>query len=407
MKNLFPFLLFIFVVACHPSVKYQNPIEEILYTSQDSLISAILDQKDSYEIQIIYSPISTDSAGQVTINHYSYNRNDSLYFYPASTVKMPVAFLALEYINELKAQYNSGIDMYSSIEFDSIAPPQRAEIIDTCSPSGLPHVAHYIEKIFAISDNNAYNRLYELMGQDYINDKLKEKGIFTNSRIRTRVGVSGFDTESNKYTNPYRLKNATGELLYEQGERFALYSQFAPLLSTAKGQGYYDDDRDSTIMTPFDMGEKNFINLYDLQQSLERIIYPDLFSDKERFNLTDDQYGFLNSTMSKTPRMFPYLADHEEYYDSYVKFFIYGDQKENIPDHIQIFNKVGWAYGYLTDCAYINDTKNDIQFFLSATIQVNANGIFNDGVYEYETIGVPFLAKLGRAVYNHELKSKK
>ena len=34
---------------------------------------------------------------------------------------------------------------------------------------------------------------------------------------------------------------------------------------------------------------------------------------------------------------------------------------------------------------------------------VNANGIFNDGVYEYDTIGFPFMAHLGQAVYQYEL----
>ena len=85
---------------------------------------------------------------------------------------------------------------------------------------------------------------------------------------------------------------------------------------------------------------------------------------------------------------------------------MYGDNKADIPEHITIFNKVGIAYGYLTDCAYIIDEKSGIEFFLSATIHVNDNMTYNDGNYEYDDIGRPFLAELGRQVYLHEMAEK-
>jgi len=80
-----------------------------------------------------------------------------------------------------------------------------------------------------------------------------------------------------------------------------------------------------------------------------------------------------------------------------------GDNKNEIPDHIRIFNKVGYAYGTLTDCAFIVDLKYDITFFLTATIQVNENQIFNDGIYEYDQIEIAFLASVGRKIYDFEL----
>ena len=74
-----------------------------------------------------------------------------------------------------------------------------------------------------------------------------------------------------------------------------------------------------------------------------------------------------------------------------------------IPEALQIFNKVGFAYGTLTDCAYIRDARNGVEFMLTATILVNGNGIFNDNQYEYDEVGIPFLAALGRAVYEYEV----
>jgi hypothetical protein len=60
----------------------------------------------------------------------------------------------------------------------------------------------------------------------------------------------------------------------------------------------------------------------------------------------------------------------------------------------------------LTETAYIGDSKAGIGFLLSATILVNANGVFNDDQYEYEPIGIPFLAQLGRELYMYERSVK-
>ena len=150
------------------------------------------------------------------------------------------------------------------------------------------------------------------------------------------------------------------------------------------------------------MSKKNFINLKDLEASLMRIILPELFPADERFDITLDDQEFLIQTMQKTPREYPYLSEKiEEYYDSYVKFFLFGDSQDRMPDEIRIFNKVGFAYGYLTDCSYIIDHDQGIEFFLTVTVHVNENKIYNDGKYEYDD-GIKFLAELGREIYELE-----
>ena len=125
----------------------------------------------------------------------------------------------------------------------------------------------------------------------------------------------------------------------------------------------------------------------------------------EQFHLSEEQNSALLKAMHTVPRKVGY--DPKTYYDGYCKFFMYGDTKENIPDHIEIYNKVGFAYGTLTDCAYIKDSKNQVDFLITATILVNKNGIFNDNDYEYEKVGIPFLAELGRQLYQLELSRKK
>ena len=71
------------------------------------------------------------------------------------------------------------------------------------------------------------------------------------------------------------------------------------------------------------------------------------------------------------------------------------------PD-IRIFNKVGDAYGFLIDAAYIVDYKNEIEFMLSAVIYCNSDGIFNDDKYDYDKVGLPFMKNLGKIIYDYE-----
>ena len=85
----------------------------------------------------------------------------------------------------------------------------------------------------------------------------------------------------------------------------------------------------------------------------------------------------------------------------------FGDSKDTIPDHIRIFNKVGDAYGFLTDVAYVVDFKNKVEFTAGANIHVNKNQTYNDKEYEYDEIGFPVLARLGRMVYEYELEQER
>jgi hypothetical protein len=78
-----------------------------------------------------------------------------------------------------------------------------------------------------------------------------------------------------------------------------------------------------------------------------------------------------------------------------------------MPQAVRVFNKVGWAYGFLTDVSYVVDFKNNIEYMLAATIYVNEDGILNDNKYEYESIGHPFLYQLGKTIYQYELKRKR
>ncbi len=157
------------------------------------------------------------------------------------------------------------------------------------------------------------------------------------------------------------------------------------------------------VNLPKDFKTKNCFPIEEQQNILKAILFPDAVTPEMRFNLTEDDYSFLYKYMSQLPRESQRPKYDTSHYDSYCKFLMFGDNKKPIPKNIRIFNKVGDAYGFLIDNAYIVDFEKNIEFILTACIYVNSDGIFNDDKYDYETIGYPFMANLGKAVYEYEL----
>ena len=61
----------------------------------------------------------------------------------------------------------------------------------------------------------------------------------------------------------------------------------------------------------------------------------------------------------------------------------------------------------MIDNAYIIDIRNNVEFLLTAVIYSNPNETMNDDDYDYEKTSIPFLASLGRKIYDLELKRYK
>tara|TARA_R110002049_G_scaffold231447_6_gene403872 strand:+ start:15541 stop:16683 length:1143 start_codon:yes stop_codon:yes gene_type:complete len=378
MKHfLIPIFTFLLFFSCKEKTEVANQPLKYVLASTNPNIRKVADSITKYEVQIRYTEINKKS-GVFNFINYDANVAPKNYFYPASSVKLPIAILALEKLNE-----NDSLTKDTSffIEGDTLTTTFAKEII----------------KIFAVSDNEAYNRLFEFLGQDYINLKLAEKGI-EDVRITHRLSTANADDITTKPLIIYLNDSTT------YSSKATINSPLKPLDidKLKKGIGYIEED--TILKEPFDFSLKNQYPIKAQQQVLQRIIFPDSFTEIQQFNLSNEQLAFLKKTMCILPKDAGYPTDI--YYDSYVKFFMYGDTKEPIPDHIKIYNKIGAAYGTLTDCAYIEDTKNNIHFMLTATILVNKNGIFNDNIYEYDEIGIPFLAQLGRELYNYNLKQR-
>ncbi|WP_373514716.1 serine hydrolase [Persicitalea sp.] len=359
----------------------------------------ILENPSAHGVQIMYTKIDRNRRNEPHFTTYRYNIDKDKYFYPASTVKLPAVLLAFEKINQLSI---AGLDKDTPMFTEATRPEQTAVTTDTTAENGLPSVSHYAKKVLLVSDNDAFNRLYEFIGQEEFNEKLREKG-YLNTRIRHRLQLP-MSTENNRYTNPLRFEK-NGKVIYQQPAAYAekVEKPAAPILL---GKGYMKDG--NLVNEPFDFTEKNAFALEDQHKLLKAIFFSETLEPTERFDLKPDDYQFLYRYMSQLPMETSYPEHYsEDFYDSYVKFFIFGNNKKRMPRHIRVFNKVGDAYGYLLDNAYIVDFERGIEFMLTAVIDCNENQIYNDDTYAYESVGFPFMAHLGEAIFEYEMNRKK
>jgi hypothetical protein len=311
-------------------------------------------------------------------------------------VKMPLAFLSLEKLHELN---QPGLDKFTRMQYDSNYNGQRKLLSDSTSETGYPSIANFIKRAFLISENDPYNRMYQFMGQEAINTRLHSKGY---PKLRITRQFMGYTEDQNRHTNPIKFLAKDGTVKYEQAGAF----NSIPFDFSAKyllGKGYLNKN-DSLVNEPFDFTKHNYIPLEDFQQMLQSVLFPNSVPAKQRFNISKEDRDFALRYLSQYPSETSYPKYNDSiFYDSYVKFY-FQDSTHKMPNNVRVFNKVGWAYGFLTDVSYVIDVKNKIEYMLSSTIYVNSDGILNDDKYDTETIGLPFLNDIGKAIYNFDLK---
>ena len=360
MKN-FLFVLISFLIFGCKSKK--SPIDFAIKSSKPS-ISSVKKNLKNHDIQIKLTVINDN--GNID---YEFNIDNNDYFYPASTVKLPMALLAIEKANESK--------------FITLDTPFRVE-----NESEKYTLRDEILKMFIVSDNESFNRIFEFLGQDYINGKLKALG-FENTTIFHRLSVEDSDILNTKKVFFFLEKDSISYQTFNK--------EISPneMNGLKKGKKFFNEQGD-LVKKPMVFTKKNRISIDDLHEMTTQIFLPENYINKNSFKLDNIQREFIWEAMSASPNKLG--LNKEKYPGNFVKFFVRGDEKENdtIKNTLKIYNKVGTAYGQITETAFIDsETK---KFILTATMYVNENDILNDDVYEYESVGIPFFSSLGKEI---------
>ncbi|MEM7276550.1 MAG: serine hydrolase [Pseudomonadota bacterium] len=277
--------------------------------SQPHRFAAITREPEKYRVQIIYTQIDRDANNYPKFTSHSYHVNDKQYFYPASTVKLPTALLALEKINELAIP---GLNRDTTMLTGADSAMQTPALSDPSSPTGLPSVAHYIRKILLVSDNDAFNRLYEFLGQQALNESMHEKG-YQDTRIFHRLSVAR-NAEENAKTNSVRFINDDGKVVYEQAAQTSGvdYAYSEPILL-----GHAERVGGERLERPKDFSLNNAFSLQNLHDVTQAVMFPVSVPEFKRFSLSEDDYQFLYRNMSAYPQesAIPDYADTDRYPD--------------------------------------------------------------------------------------------
>ncbi len=384
---------------------YQGGFSQKISMYLDSLLHAgmpthekVLNNPKKYRLQIVYTQITRNKKNDPSFKNFYWNIDSSKFFYPASIVKLPVSIMALEKIKQLK-KYN--IDKSTIMVTDSVFTCGKKVLKDTTAENRFPSIEHYIKKMFLVSDNYAFARAYEFLDADYIHKTLEDWG-YPNIRLVNRLdGSCRADTA--KITSPVYFLSATGDTLYKQALTFYTYNKPHPLVNTKVGKAH-NNEFGRRINQPKDFSTHNFISLPNCHEILKNLVFYNHESKKKKYDINEDDWQFLMKYLGMFPRESLYPAyDTKEYYDAFKKYIYYGcEPKTILADSVRSFNIVGRAYGFLNDCAYVVDVKNNIEFMVSVTMYLNERDVVGTGKYEYDKIGLPFMKDLGKLLYDVE-----
>ena len=351
-----------------------------------------------HRVQVILGTLETGADGRPALRQVAY-RAGAEYFYPASTVKLLGAVAALERLGQLRDQtIGSGHDL--GVDTPLVYHPLfEGETLEDRDPSnvgaGTITLRHQIRKLFLVSDNEAFNKLYEFAGQDGLAASLERAGIH-GARIVHRLSEPRSAEENLRSPRiEFVERFEDQEYRHEIAARTASpMAPAPPLEGLLVGHAYMSGEQ--KVAGPMDFAPKNRIALADLQRALCMVVRPDVDCGGLGFQLTEADRSLLLEPMSQYPRESPNpVYDPAEYPDDYAKYLLPGLERVMPRERFRIYNKIGQAYGFMTENAWVADTRTGRGFFLAATIYVNQDGVLNDDKYEYDTVARPFFAKLG------------
>jgi hypothetical protein len=361
------------------------------------LFDSILQKNSAYEVQLIYTKINREK-DKINFVDYHYSVNSDKYFYPSSAVFLPVAALSLEKIFDLSQRYD--LDKHRYVRIDNSRTQEILIYQDTSSDSKYASFAHFIKKMFVLGDKSACNFCYDFLNQRYLNERMHSLGYFrswflhkldgnppTASRQTNVVTFFRTDVQSYYIDIIYLKRHPTIIPFYSVYVKESEYNPedyYSIQTKTQLGKAYIKDG--SMVNSVEDFTFRNKFTIEDMHGFLKMIIFPEVHKSKLR--LSDDDYAFLYKQMSVNN------ADRN---------YILNDRLDD--SSIKIFNNSGKGAGFMIDNAYIIDTRNGVDFFLTVVIKCNRADILDEKYYEYEKTGLPFMKNISRFIHQYEINT--
>ncbi len=387
MKRLGGILLISFCLTLNAKSQFADSIKKIINSDTSLVIKEVFSHPDYYRLKIILTKISTVKNGCKELSTWSYRDTVNEYFYPASLAKIPLALISMQFMNERK-----------------VFNPDLSDIlIDSSNFIKERSLYNDLMLMLSASDNNAFNRIYNMVGCKYINiNLLKKKYLGTYIIHRFEQGNANYHQMAQPVTVISRNKDTV--YAHPADSMYCLIRHAKK--DSLVGIGYCFND--SLILTPKSFKFHNYVDIRDVHDMMISLNYPNLIK-RNPFNISNTQ----RKTIIKFLQTSPLHSNVTEYSDTsifhrnFLRFTLFGQNRNIQYPEIEYYNKSAMAYGFLADCCYLKDSVNDVEFYLSIYMYVNKDGVINDDNYEYETIGIPFMKRFGELIYTRMKKGQK
>ncbi|MCA9542781.1 MAG: serine hydrolase [Myxococcales bacterium] len=367
--------------------------------SQDPALAPVLADPATFRAQVLYSRVVKDKQGRPTLERHGW-RVDAEYTYPASAMKTLAAVAAYQRFRALRAQHRWLRDT-TPLAFHPVFDDEKLDDVDPSNARGR-HITlrQLMRRMAIVSSNYAFNRLYDLAGQQAVNQVAWDAGL-KDTLVLHRLSRLMPLAEHRRHP-AIELRGPKGQTVTLPAHVSGV-DQVNPADLPGITAGRAERLDGALVQGPKSFVDKNRMSVPDLQHMLAFIVRPDVRTGLPGFkDLHPKDRALLQTAMrqrpgeSKNPRL-----SEDRYDPNRFKPSRPGLLRVLPEDRFHLYNKAGKAYGFRIENAYIEDRQTKAGFFLTVAIYVNANGILNDGKYEYDEVADPFIHAVAELCARH------
>ena len=243
--------------------------------AQKRALKTVLSKPEIFRFQLLISEVDDPEASTPQLTQHSY-RVDAEYFYPASAVKLFGSLAALMEWTELKKSH-PWLTLDATVDYcRSCIQKDRSNL-----KGGRVTLEHELKKTQLVSSNRAFNRVFNITGQDRLHERLSP--LFPSLRVYHRLSSNETRAECFKVP-PKRITSTKDPKKHISLGRSVSVGRNAPpypdpkktvftgyrdhVKSLKVGRGYIDMKTKKRIHEPMDFAQKNRVSFYDFQRAL-------------------------------------------------------------------------------------------------------------------------------------------
>jgi hypothetical protein len=361
-----------------PAAPVRDALMDTVLATGGNGLKAVLANPEKYRFQVVYGAVPP-AGGRVERHGF---RADAEYFFPASSMKVPIVLAAYARLGALRAGDAPGASRDAKLRLGSVTTNLESETW----------------RALIASDNESANRLLSFVGHREVHE-INWAFELASIRVRGRFSTGG---ALEPVEDSPRI-----EMALESGKAFVTEARHSDLVlppTEAKGLevGEAQVVNGKRVAGAMSFADKNAARLVDLQDALAHIVRPDLLPSPHDKQISDDDRAHLLETLRTLPSESGIAGfDRNVVADYRLRPFLKGLERVVPRAGLVVHSKIGQAYGFTIDNAYVVEKATGKAFFLTAIVYANPNETLNDDVYGYDSVANPALADLAEAFARH------